>query len=93
VPFWGCLDCKNAVVTGRKLPQILALLNHLERERERLDAAEWATLYGRSRERIVGQILPAFPEDMVLAARAVAEAEADLLYLPVAGSGFASGAP
>src|SRR3546814_3686123 len=30
-PFWGCLDCPNAVITARKLPAILAFLEFAER--------------------------------------------------------------
>ena len=29
-PFWGCLDCGNAVITARKLPAILAFLTFIE---------------------------------------------------------------
>jgi hypothetical protein len=29
VPFWGCLNCQNAVVTSRKLPAIVAFLDHM----------------------------------------------------------------
>jgi hypothetical protein len=24
VPFWGCLECRNAVITSRKLPALIA---------------------------------------------------------------------
>lgn len=29
-PFWGCLECRNAVITARKLPAILAFLDFIE---------------------------------------------------------------
>jgi hypothetical protein len=40
-PFWGCLDCGNAVITARKLPAILAFLTFIEGERAGLTAADW----------------------------------------------------
>src|SRR5258708_4321214 len=40
-PFWGCLDCGNAVITNRKLPGILAFLAFIEAEREGVTAPDW----------------------------------------------------
>ena len=37
-PFWGCLDCPNAVITVRKLPAILAFLAFVEEQRLSLPA-------------------------------------------------------
>lgn len=82
VPYWGCLDCPNAVITGRKLPGIIAFLNFLVGEREALPDGEWMARYRRAFERIVHQILPAFPEATVAGARVIAASRADLIYLP-----------
>ncbi|WP_235918689.1 hypothetical protein [Brucella anthropi] len=79
-PFWGCLECRNAVITARKLPAIIAFLQFIEQQRAGLSASEWAMKFGRAHARIAGQVLPAFPESMIAAARR--EAEEHTLYLP-----------
>ena len=61
-PFWGCLDCGNAVITARKLPAILAFLAFIEAEREGLAAADWRAKFGHIHARITNQVLPAFSE-------------------------------
>lgn len=81
-PFWGCLECSNAVFTARKLPALLALLGLVTAERERLDAADWAAKFGRAHARITQQILPAFPDALLADARRVAEQAGELPYLP-----------
>ncbi|MFX7961235.1 hypothetical protein ABTK60_20310, partial [Acinetobacter baumannii] len=45
-PFWGCLECRNAVITARKLPAILAFLDFIEGERAGLSAADWSIKFG-----------------------------------------------
>jgi hypothetical protein len=82
VPFWSCLDCPNAVITSRKLPAILAFLDHIEGQRTAMNADAWAQLHGRTRNRIITQILPAFPQDLITEARAIAEADDPLRNLP-----------
>jgi hypothetical protein len=79
-PFWGCLECRNAVITTRKLPAIIAFLQFIEEQRAGLSASDWTMKFGRAHARIAGQVLPAFPESMVAAARR--EAEAHTIYLP-----------
>ncbi len=79
-PFWGCLECRNAVITARKLPVIIAFQHFIEEQRASLSASDWAMKFGRAHARIAGQVLPAFPESMVAAARR--EAEVHTLYLP-----------
>ncbi|MFN3442843.1 hypothetical protein Q9314_27540 (plasmid) [Shinella sumterensis] len=79
-PFWGCLECRNAVITARKLPVIIAFQQFIEEQRASLSASDWAMKFGRAHARITGQVLPAFPESMVAAARR--EAEVHVLYLP-----------
>lgn len=82
VPFWGCLACSNAVITSRKLPALIAFLNFMQGQREVLDAADWSAKFSGPYHRIAMQILPAFPETVVSAARSIAAQRADLLYLP-----------
>ena len=82
VPFWGCLDCGNAVITSRKLPSLIAFQAFMVTQREALPASDWAVKFGRSHRRITEQILPAFPGAVVAAARTIAESQAGLLHLP-----------
>lgn len=84
IPFWGCLECENAVITVRKLPALIAFQSFMADQRGALDTDEWTSKFGRAWWRITGQILPAFPAALVDAARNEAEAAGpDLLYLPV----------
>jgi len=86
-PFWGCLDCSNAVITARKLPAILAFLAFIEEQRSGLSAGDWAAKFGRAHARITAQILPAFSDGVVAEARDRLAQEAPLLYLPVEARG------
>lgn len=79
-PFWGCLECRNAVITARKLPAILAFLDFIEGERAGLSAADWSIKFGRAHARITQQILPVFSEGLIAKARS--EAAQQSLYLP-----------
>jgi hypothetical protein len=82
VPFWGCLECKNAVITSRKLPALIAFQTFMIAQREQLSAGDWAAKFAGAHRRIAEQILPAFPEAQVAAARAIAATRQDILYLP-----------
>lgn len=83
-PFWGCLECENAVITARKLPALIAFQSFMADQREALGADEWTGKFGRAWWRITCQILPVFPGGLVEAARVEAAAAGpDLLYLPV----------
>jgi hypothetical protein len=82
VPFWGCLECQNAIVTSRKLPALLAFVDFIVAQRQRLSALDWEQKFARAHHRITRQILPAFPQSAVAAARAIAASRTDLLYLP-----------
>lgn len=79
-PFWGCLECRNAVITARKLPAIVAFKQFIEAQRAGLSAADWAMKFGRAHDRITKQILPAFSDSLIDEARR--EAEQHSLYLP-----------
>lgn len=81
-PVWGCLECRNAVITSSKLPALLAFLDHMFERRAHMDLRAWAARYGRAYGRIVENILPRFPRDDIAAARAVASSEGDLMWLP-----------
>ncbi|WP_320783665.1 hypothetical protein [Streptomyces sp. CRN 30] len=82
VSFFGCLGCGNAVITRRKLPAILAFLNHIEAERAKTPEAEWTARFGEARKQILRLILPKFSASDVLSAKAVAESLEPLLFLP-----------
>lgn len=82
-PFWGCLECGNAVITARKLPALIAFDAFMIEQRTTMDADTWSARFGRAHRRIAEQILPAFPPQIVAEARVVAaDAEPSLLYLP-----------
>ena len=81
-PFWACLDCRNAVITARKLPAILAFLSFVDAQRICLSAAEWTAKFGHAHDRIVQQILPAFAEGVVARARAQVANDPPTVYLP-----------
>lgn len=82
-PFWGCLECANAVITTRKLPALIAFDLFMIKQRAGMDEASWSARFGRAHHRIVDQIIPAFPAQLVADARAKAlEAGSNLLYLP-----------
>jgi hypothetical protein len=85
VPFSGCLDCGNAVITSRKLPALIAFLTFMEARRETLHAADWAAKFGRAHRRNAEQILPAFPVAVVAAARTVAESQGGVTASPAGG--------
>lgn len=79
-PFWGCLDCHNAVITARKLPAVLAFLAFIEGERASLSATDWRLKFGRAHARITRQVLPAFSDAVIAEAREAIDAHT--LYLP-----------
>jgi hypothetical protein len=79
LPFWGCLECSNAVITTRKLPAILSFLDFIEDQRKALSAGNWMIKFGRAHARITNQILPAFTP---AALRDALAREPSLLYLP-----------
>ena len=82
VPFWGCLECSNAVITTRKLPAILSFLDFMEDQRRALHAGDWAVKFGRAHTRITADVLPAFGPASVAEARRSLAAEPLPLYLP-----------
>jgi len=81
-PFWGCLDCGNAVITNRKLPAILAFLAFIEAEREGLTASDWRAKFSHVHARITSQVLPAFSETVIAEARATLNVAPPPVYSP-----------
>ena len=81
-PFWTCLECRNAVITTRKLPALIAFETFMAEQREALSQADWEARFGRAWRRIREQILPAFPKAVVASAREDAASTGDLIYLP-----------
>jgi hypothetical protein len=82
-PFWGCLECRNAVITARKLPAIVAFLDFIVTRRAEMDKTDWHAKFGRAWSRITQQILPAFPDAVVVDARDKAKALEHSPYLPL----------
>lgn len=81
-PFWGCLECRNAVFSERKLPAILGFLDFILTQRSLLGAQDWAAKFGSAHERITRQILPAFSDEVIGSARATLRAHPPMAYLP-----------
>jgi hypothetical protein len=82
MPFWGCLECSNAVITARKLPAILSFLDFVEDQRRALHAGDWAVKFGRAHARITGDVLPAFGPAVIAEARRSLAGEPAPIYLP-----------
>ena len=82
MPFWGCLECSNAVITTRKLPAILSFLDFIEDQRRALHAADWAVKFGRAHARITADVLPTFGPAIIAEARRSLAAEPAPIYLP-----------
>ncbi|MDI9847629.1 hypothetical protein QM467_06085 [Rhodoblastus sp. 17X3] len=81
-PVWGCLSCKNAVITTSKLPAVIAFLNHILQRRQEMDLRAWIARFAEAYHRITKDILPRFPEREVVLARAIAAADVELVWLP-----------
>ena len=81
-PFWGCLECSNAVITARKLPALLSFLTFIRAQRQTLTEHDWTTKFGRVHRRIADQILPRFSDAEIEQARQVAASDPALIYLP-----------
>ncbi len=81
-PFWGCLECSNAVITARKLPALLSFLSFIRTQRQVLSEADWATKFSRVHWRIADQILPRFSVAEIEQARDIAASDPTLIYLP-----------
>jgi len=82
MPFWGCLECSNAVITTRKLPAILSFLDFIEDQRRALHAGDWAVKFGRAHARITADVLPAFGPAIIAEARRSLAAEPAPIHLP-----------
>jgi hypothetical protein len=82
-PFWGCLECRNAVITARKLPSIIAFLDFMVVRRAEMTEADWWAKFGRPWSRITQQILPAFSDAVVTEAREKAKTLEHQPYLPM----------
>ena len=61
--------CPLAVITPSKLPNILALLDHIDAAYENMTTVEWQKRYAGTRRNIVEHILPQFNDEVVEAAR------------------------
>jgi hypothetical protein len=82
VPVWSCLCCPLAVFTPSKVPNLLRLRDHLDRQWRALPAGEWMAMYGAANVRLERDILPKFPAAVIDAARAVVASDGDAgLYL------------
>lgn len=76
-PVWTCLLCPLAVFTPTKVPNLLRLRAHLDRQWKMLGTDEWMALYGPAQLRLDRDILPAFPAEVIAAARVAVDDDAD----------------
>lgn len=81
-PFWGCLECPNAVIAERKLPAVLAALDAMVAERTGMSSEAWRAQFGRPFLRIVNDIVPAFGPGAWERARQAAAGGSALRTLP-----------
>lgn len=81
-PFWGCIDCRNAVISVHKLPAILGFLDFIVAQRTALGAEDWAAKFGHVHARITQQVLPSFSAEVIEAARASLASDPPAMYLP-----------
>ncbi|MER8449373.1 hypothetical protein NKG60_05055 [Mesorhizobium sp. M1428] len=81
-PFWGCLECSNAVITARNLPALLAFLDFIRAQRQALSEGDWIAKFGRVHGRIADQILSRFADAEIEEARRIAASDPALIYLP-----------
>jgi len=81
-PFWGCLECPNAVIAERKLPAVLAALDAMVSERSRMAPEAWRARFGRPFLRIVNDVVPAFGAGAWDRAREAAAERSPLRALP-----------
>jgi hypothetical protein len=77
---WSCLFCPLAVITPAKLPVLWRLLDHVEAQREAIEADEWTRIYGAVWHQLRENVFSRYPEALLAAARA--KADAAPLYLP-----------
>ncbi|MFC9948256.1 hypothetical protein [Streptomyces pratensis] len=62
--------------------RVLACLDHVEQQRKQMLAEAFALAHDRTRQRILTQVLPAFPNAVITEAPAIAEAARPLENLP-----------
>jgi hypothetical protein len=68
-PVWECLFCPLALFTPSRLPNLLRMKDHMDRQWDRLEAAEWIRMYGAAQVRLDRDILSGFPDAEIAAAR------------------------
>lgn len=80
---WECLFCPLAVITPSKLPNILALQDHINKALDSMSIDDWRQRYGSANHVIKNDILPQFSDQVIAAARQHAQ-EKDLYFAPEA---------
>ena len=80
--FYGCLGCRNALITTRVLPRLLRFFSHIGVQRAQLSAADWQEKFGTAYRQITEEILPRFPKRVIDEARIIAQGIDATLHLP-----------
>ncbi|WP_146042049.1 hypothetical protein [Chromobacterium sinusclupearum] len=62
---WGCLYCKNAVITRHVLPRLIAFRDFIVNEKRTLPPEEWLGKFGSALDIIAREILPNFLAEVV----------------------------
>ena len=78
IPFWGCLDCENAVFSPAKLPALIEFRDKAVEARSGMDYSDWEAKFGHAYRRIVDELLPKFSQVSLQAA----EPHATSFYAP-----------
>lgn len=65
IPYWGCLDCENAVYSAGKLPALIDFRNKLVDARLTMNAGDWQAKFGHAHNRLVEGILPRFSVEAI----------------------------
>lgn len=82
-PPWLCLECTNAVITERHLPNLMRFLELILEERNGMPEREWWGKWGRYYARVTLQIFPKYSEESLLNAKAAAESGDPFVWIPL----------
>ncbi|MCG9093552.1 hypothetical protein [Laribacter hongkongensis] len=69
---WGCLYCKNAIITRHVLPRLIAFRDFIVNEKFTLSPEEWLEKFGNALDIITREILPKFRAEVTKEAERLA---------------------
>lgn len=80
--FYGCLGCRNALITRRVLPRLLRFYSHMTNQRPLLSSLDWQTKFGVAHRQITDEVLPRFPRAILAEAKIIAQGMDAEVHLP-----------